>query len=114
MKHPDSGYVQGINDLVIPFFQVFLSAYISKFATSLTVPASTGPDTRTITREDRDPESFDVSLLPEHALSAIEADCFWCLEKMLSGIPDYYIHGQPGIMRSVKKMTELVARIDRE
>lgn len=63
---------------------------------------------------DRDPESFDVSLLPEHALSAIEADCFWCLEKMLSGIPDYYIHGQPGIMRSVKKMTELVARIDRE
>jgi hypothetical protein len=28
IRHPASGYVQGINDLVIPFFQVFLSAYI--------------------------------------------------------------------------------------
>jgi hypothetical protein len=27
-RHPASGYVQGINDLVTPFFQVFLSAYI--------------------------------------------------------------------------------------
>lgn len=30
MRHPASGYVQGINDLVTPFFQVFLSAYIGK------------------------------------------------------------------------------------
>lgn len=28
IRHPASGYVQGINDLVTPFFQVFLSAYI--------------------------------------------------------------------------------------
>lgn len=28
VQHPESGYVQGINDLVTPFFQVFLSAYI--------------------------------------------------------------------------------------
>jgi hypothetical protein len=28
IQHPESGYVQGINDLVTPFFQVFLSAYI--------------------------------------------------------------------------------------
>jgi len=30
IQHPDSGYVQGINDLVTPFFQVFLSALIPK------------------------------------------------------------------------------------
>lgn len=30
IRHPASGYVQGINDLVTPFFQVFLSAYIGK------------------------------------------------------------------------------------
>ena len=37
IRHPASGYVQGINDLVTPFFQVFLSAYIggSALATSL-------------------------------------------------------------------------------
>ena len=30
IRHPASGYVQGINDLVTPFFQIFLSAYIGK------------------------------------------------------------------------------------
>lgn len=30
IRHPASGYVQGINDLVCPFFQVFLGAYIGK------------------------------------------------------------------------------------
>lgn len=28
IRHPASGYVQGINDLVTPFFVVFLSAYV--------------------------------------------------------------------------------------
>lgn len=29
IRHPASGYVQGINDLVTPFFVVFLSEYIA-------------------------------------------------------------------------------------
>ena len=28
MRHPASGYVQGINDLVTPFFLVFLGDYM--------------------------------------------------------------------------------------
>ncbi|KAN0091138.1 Rab-GTPase-TBC domain containing protein [Tylopilus felleus] len=89
IRHPASGYVQGINDLVTPFFQVFLSAYI-----------------------DSDPEHFDTSLLPENILNAVEADSFWCLSRLLDGIQDNYISAQPGIHRSVKRMSELVARID--
>ncbi|KAI6040309.1 rab-GTPase-TBC domain-containing protein [Pisolithus marmoratus] len=89
IRHPASGYVQGINDLVTPFFQVFLSAYI-----------------------DSDAELFDTSLLPQTILNAIEADCFWCLSRLLDGIQDNYISAQPGIHRSVKRMAELVARID--
>jgi hypothetical protein len=89
IRHPASGYVQGINDLVTPFFQVFLSAYI-----------------------DSDPEEFDTSLLPTAILSAVEADSFWCLSRLLDGIQDNYISAQPGIQRSVKRMAELVARID--
>ncbi|KAH8107795.1 rab-GTPase-TBC domain-containing protein [Cristinia sonorae] len=89
IRHPASGYVQGINDLATPFFQVFLSAYI-----------------------DSDPEEFDPTLLPSHVLNAIEADSFWCLSRLLDGIQDNYIATQPGIQRSVKRMTELVARID--
>lgn len=29
IRHPASGYVQGINDLVTPFFVVFLSEFVS-------------------------------------------------------------------------------------
>ncbi|XP_006460761.1 hypothetical protein AGABI2DRAFT_192360 [Agaricus bisporus var. bisporus H97] len=89
IRHPASGYVQGINDLATPFFQVFLSAYI-----------------------DSDPENFDPSVLPKDTLDAIEADSFWCLSRLLDGIQDNYIFAQPGIVRSVKRMAELVARID--
>ena len=31
MRHPASGYVQGINDLVTPFYVVFLSYYICEW-----------------------------------------------------------------------------------
>ncbi|KAF8829037.1 hypothetical protein HHX47_DHR3000561 [Lentinula edodes] len=89
IRHPASGYVQGINDLVTPFFQVFLSAYI-----------------------DSDPEEFDPALLPKSVFNAIEADSFWCLSRLLDGIQDNYIFAQPGIQRSVRRMADLVARID--
>jgi TBC1 domain family member 2 len=62
---------------------------------------------------DDNPEHFDPSLLPPDALNAVEADTFWCLSRLLDGIQDNYIAGQPGIQRSVKRMAELVARIDR-
>lgn len=44
----------------------------------------------------------------------MEADSFWCLSRLLDGIQDNYIHGQPGIHRGVKRIAELVARIDGE
>ena len=34
IRHPASGYVQGINDLATPFFQVFLSSFIGEYAIS--------------------------------------------------------------------------------
>lgn len=89
IRHPASGYVQGINDLVTPFFQTFLSAYI----------------------ED-DPESFDPGVLPKEIMDVVEADSFWCLTKMLDGIQDNYIHAQPGIVRQVGELRDLTQRID--
>jgi len=89
IQHPESGYVQGINDLVTPFFQVFLSAYI-----------------------DTDPESFDPGTLPSDVLACVEADSFWCLSALLDGIQDNYIFAQPGIQRMVSTLRELITRID--
>ncbi len=89
IRHPASGYVQGINDLVTPFFQVFLSAYIND-----------------------EPEQFDPGSLPKEIVDAVEADTFWCLSKLLDGIQDNYIHTQPGIQRQVANLRELTTRID--
>ncbi|XP_039618077.1 TBC1 domain family member 22A [Polypterus senegalus] len=89
IRHPASGYVQGINDLVTPFFVVYVFEYI----------------------ED-EVENFDVSSLPEEALRNIEADSFWCMSKLLDGIQDNYTFAQPGIQRKVKALEELVSRID--
>lgn len=61
---------------------------------------------------DSNPEEFHPSLLPSHVFHAIEADSFWCLSRLLDGIQDNYISAQPGIQRSVRRMAELVARID--
>jgi len=65
-------------------------------------------------RSDTDPELFDVGDLDPAVLAAIEADSFWCLSKLLDGIQDNYINQQPGIQRLVKRMSELVKRIDGE
>ncbi|KAK4996671.1 GTPase-activating protein [Elasticomyces elasticus] len=91
IRHPASGYVQGINDLVTPFWQVFLGMYIT------------------------DPEiefGMDPAQLPKPVLDAVEADSFWCLTKLLDGIQDNYISAQPGIQRQVAALRDLTARID--
>lgn len=91
VRHPASGYVQGINDLVTPFWQVFLASYIT----------------------DSDVESgMDPGQLPKPVLDAVEADSFWCLTKLLDGIQDNYIFAQPGIQRQVSALHDLTARID--
>uniref|UniRef100_A0A8C3AZN9 TBC1 domain family, member 22a n=1 Tax=Cyclopterus lumpus TaxID=8103 RepID=A0A8C3AZN9_CYCLU len=63
IRHPASGYVQGINDLVTPFFVVYVFEYIEE-----------------------EVENFDVSSLQEETLRNIEADSFWCMSKLLDGI----------------------------
>jgi hypothetical protein len=92
IRHPASGYVQGINDLVTPFFQVFLGQYIS------TPEIESG---------------MDPGQLPRAVLDAVEADSFWCLTKLLDGIQDNYIHAQPGIIRQVGQLRDLTSRIDK-
>lgn len=91
IRHPASGYVQGINDLVTPFWQVFLGQYI------------TDPDVES---------GMDPGQLPKAVLDAVEADTFWCLTKLLEGIQDNYIHAQPGIQRQVAALRDLTSRID--
>ncbi|KAL0927470.1 hypothetical protein M5K25_001641 [Dendrobium thyrsiflorum] len=89
IRHPASGYVQGINDLVTPFLIVFLEEHLEGKM-----------------------ESWNISQLSPQTISNIEADCYWCLSKLLDGMQDHYTFAQPGIQRLVFKLKELVRRID--
>ncbi|ONI29546.1 hypothetical protein PRUPE_1G201500 [Prunus persica] len=89
IRHPASGYVQGINDLVTPFLVVFLSEYLEGSV-----------------------DSWSISDLSPDKISIIEADCYWCLSKLLDGMQDHYTFAQPGIQRLVFKLKEVVRRID--
>ncbi|XP_017706240.1 PREDICTED: TBC1 domain family member 22A isoform X3 [Rhinopithecus bieti] len=92
IRHPASGYVQGINDLVTPFFVVFICEYI----------------------EAEEVDTVDVSGVPAEVLRNIEADTYWCMSKLLDGIQDNYTFAQPGIQMKVKMLEELVSRIDEQ
>lgn len=81
MRHPSSGYVQGINDIVTPFIIVFLSEHIPINYETVEIPAEFG----------------DVS---EEILNQVEGDSYWCVSKTLDSILDNYTSSWPGIQKS--------------
>jgi hypothetical protein len=94
LRHPASGYVQGINDMVTPFLLVFLSEHL---------PAG---------MPHRAEEVEELHCQRPYLLAQAEADAFWCLSLLLDSVQDNYTFAQPGIQRMVFKLKELIARID--
>lgn len=92
IRHPASGYVQGINDLVTPFLAVFLGQHLGAQGAPMS--------------------DWDSSDLSDDAMLEVEADSYWCLSKLLDGIQDHYTYAQPGIQRTVFHVKELVRRVD--
>ncbi|KAG2731221.1 hypothetical protein G9P44_005637 [Scheffersomyces stipitis] len=134
VRHPASGYVQGINDLCTPFFQIFLLNYIWQLQrrraggadehnedSKLFIPGLLDDNDEKEHKLLNDPklmsytlDNFDPSLLSERVLSIIEADTYWCLSRLLENITDNYIHEQPGIIRQVGDLRNLISKIDLE
>jgi TBC1 domain family member 2 len=124
IRHPASGYVQGMNDLITPLLLVFLAEHVG------------------------DPvEGADVSRLSEAVLQQVEADVYWCMTKLLDNIQvcgrapkllprlcgtgacgreegclspavfstcrqDHYTFSQPGLQVLIHRLAELVERHD--
>lgn len=91
IRHPASGYVQGINDLVTPFLMVFLQDFVDTDVTR---------------------SNFEFETLDEKVRKEIEADSFWCMTKVLDGIQDNYTFAQPGIQIKIRQLEELLKRVD--
>lgn len=132
VRHPASGYVQGINDLCTPFYQLFLNNYLWQLQRThehehhgaeddldLFIPGVLDPADAAEQRLYRDPklmiytaDNFDPALLSERATAVIEADTYWCISRLLDNITDNYIHQQPGIIRQVNDLRNLILKID--
>jgi len=101
IRHPASGYVQGINDLVTPFFLVFLRDGLDQLESKFDGNSDIIPT-----------DGIQVETLPLELRNSIEADSFWCLTVVLDGIQDNYTFAQPGIQVKVKQLEDLIQRID--
>eukprot|EP00602_Paraphysomonas_sp_CaronLab_P010295 CAMPEP_0185021732 /NCGR_PEP_ID=MMETSP1103-20130426/4432_1 /TAXON_ID=36769 /ORGANISM="Paraphysomonas bandaiensis, Strain Caron Lab Isolate" /LENGTH=415 /DNA_ID=CAMNT_0027553437 /DNA_START=35 /DNA_END=1282 /DNA_ORIENTATION=- len=88
IRHPASGYVQGMNDLLTPILLVFMHPYVE------------------------DVLRCDVDSLNDQTVLSVEADSYWCLTKLMDNIQDHYTFSQPGLQRMVLRLEDLIRRID--
>jgi hypothetical protein len=94
VRHPASGYVQGMNDLLQPFFFAFL------------VPHCNMEDPMKISRQE------NIDDLSEETMKEIEADCFWCFSKLLDGLQDLYTKDQPGLYKMLENLQNVIDRVN--
>ena len=96
LRHPASGYVQGFNDLCIPFFIVyFLEKYPKKNIDTILK----------LTKE-------EFEELSEEILVELETNIYNSLTKLLDRIQTNYTHNQPGIAKMIKKMELIIEKVD--
>jgi len=133
VRHPASGYVQGINDLATPLLAAFFADAAAGDGDGVGSSSSRGgggrggeggsndfsaggrgggADAAGSPLLSPDDPAWQGVALPEGAAEAAEADAYWCLCRLLEGVQDHYTHGQPGIRRCAAAVDELVARVD--
>ena len=96
LRHPASGYVQGFNDLCIPFFIVY---FLEKF-----------PEKNVDTILKLNDNEFKK--LSEETLTEIETTIYFSLTKLLDRIQTNYTINQPGITLMIKKMELIIEKVD--
>ena len=138
MRHPASGYVQGINDVATPFLAVFFyGEVIDKGGVGGKVDGAGDDDgddgdgddddgddgweldTEDVVRKLNEANAADVGAdgSPDNlreTLLEVEADAYWCLCKVLDGIQDHYTYAQPGIQKTLFRVGELVSRVGQD
>lgn len=98
MRHPASGYVQGINDLAAPLILVFIAEYVNELNHNNIY----------------DIQEKDLEELDQEQLLNTEADVFWCLSKLVDDVQDNYIELQPGVHKIMNKMKKLIESSDNQ
>lgn len=98
LRHPASGYVQGMNDILLPFLFVTLAKKISSDGDIYRLLALTDLDVKGICGSIRDTDWDEV-----------EADSYWLLSAFMSGVQSNFTFSQGGTHALVKRMQTIVA-----
>jgi hypothetical protein len=120
MRHPASGYVQGINDVATPFLAVYFygEVYPKLFKDDECACESGGTpggyDVDYVVQKLNEGSQEIIEAETGEVMLNVEADAYWCLCKMLDGIQDHYTYAQPGIQKTLFRVGELVSRVDHE
>ena len=89
VRHPASGYVQGMNDILVPFYIAFLQPF---FPNLTPFEIYNLPNMNGISKPD---------------LEIVEADCFWCFGKLLDGLQDVFTKDRTGLFRMLDDLSYL-------
>jgi TBC1 domain family member 2 len=98
IRHPACGYVQGMNDVLIPLLIVAFQPHVPTSGTANMIIHST------------DVLKIDIEHIATATLSHIEADAYWGFTKLLDGVQDHYTHSQPGLQRMILRLEDLMGR----
>lgn len=90
IRHPASGYVQGMNDILTPILLVCAQGFVG------------------------DPQRCDFGSVDVNTMNNLEADSYWCFTKLMDNIQDHYTFSQPGLQRMILRLEDLIHRIDKE
>ena len=98
MRHPASGYVQGFNDLCVPFFIVFFLEFFDKININELLFKN----------------NEELNNIDEDNYFELETDIYYSLTKLLDRIQTNYTHNQPGIIKMIKRMELIIETVDKE
>ena len=102
IRHPASGYVQGMNDILTALLVISFQPYVPRGVT--TMENSTDVLKVDILGAKMDKETAGDALLH------IEADAYWKFSKLMDGVQDHYTHSQPGLQRMILRLEDLMSR----
>ncbi|KPI90390.1 putative Gtpase activating protein [Leptomonas seymouri] len=104
LRHPACGYVQGMNDLVVPFMAVVLAYHFCP--------------TRSITELHSYTEGvlqdiWSLAVVPvAQWISVIEAEVYWLTSYLLNAMQDNYISSHEGITAMIRHLAAVVQVAD--
>lgn len=101
LRHPASGYVQGMNDLIVPFVAVTLAQYACPTSGSVTTLLH-------MTSAELD-AALSVEAIPESIwFGMLEPDAYWLSSHVRDLVQGHFTQQQEGFMQMLRALDDLI------